>query len=87
MAKIIFDDLNETVDVQDGSPLEKTCRNAGVPFNCTDGLCGTCVITILDGMEHLSKYNVAESDFLGDIDCQRLACQCSIKNGTVKVRL
>lgn len=87
MAKIIFDDIHETSEIPDNSPIADVCRDAGVPFNCTDGLCGTCVITILEGMDHLSEFNQAETDFLGEPDCQRLACQCKIKDGCIKVRL
>lgn len=86
MAKIIFEELNETAEVSEQQPIEQACRNAGVPFNCTDGLCGTCVITVLEGMDQLSLYSQAEADFLGDLDCQRLACQCKIKNGCIKIR-
>lgn len=87
MAKIFFEDLQEAADLPDNSPIEEVCREAGVPFNCTDGLCGTCVVTILEGMPNLSEFSQAEADFLGDLDCQRLACQCKIKEGCIKVRL
>ncbi len=84
MAKIIFE--NEEVELEDGSPIAEVCEQAGVPFACTEGVCGTCVIEVTDGMENLSPFNQAEEDFLGVCDKERLACQCKIQGGCVKIK-
>lgn len=84
MAKLFFE--NELVELPDDSPLQEACEQAGVPFACTEGVCGTCVIEVTEGMENLSEFNQAESDFLGDLGQERLACQCRIKSGCVKVK-
>lgn len=86
MAKLIFEQTNEEVDLPDGSPLVETCEQAGIPFACTEGVCGTCVIEVTEGMENLSPFNEAESDFLGEMDRERLACQCKILGGCVKIK-
>lgn len=86
MAKLFFEDSSEEVDLPDGSSIMEACEQAGVPFACTEGVCGTCVIEVTEGMENLSEFNQAESDFLGDLDCERLACQCKINGGCVKVK-
>ncbi len=86
MAKLIFEDTDEEIDLPDGSPISEPCEQAGVPFACTEGVCGTCVIEVTEGMENLSEFNEAEADFLGDLDYERLACQCKIKHGTVKIK-
>lgn len=86
MAKIIFDDTKEEVEIPDGSPIIEPCENAGIPFACTEGVCGTCVIEVTQGMENLSDFNAAEADFLGELDKERLACQCTIKSGCVKIK-
>ena len=86
MAKLIFQDTQEEFELPDGSPLVEACEQAGVPFVCTEGVCGTCGIEVVDGMENLSEFNQAEADFLGDLDRERLACQCKIKGGCVKVK-
>lgn len=86
MAKLIFKDTQQEVELEDGSPLQEACEEAGVPFACTEGCCGTCVIEIEEGMDNLSPYTQAEQDFLGEQDFERLACQCKIKQGQVKVR-
>ena len=86
MAKLIFDDNREEFDLPDNSPIIEACEQAGVPFACTEGVCGTCVVEVVEGMENLSEFNQAEADFLGELDCERLACQCRIKSGFVKLK-
>ncbi len=86
MAKLIFEDNNEEIDLPDGSDIAEACEQAGVPFACTEGVCGTCVIEVSEGMDNLSEFNQAEADFLGELDCERLACQCKIKSGCVKIK-
>ena len=85
MAKVIFVDSKEEVELPDGSGLQDACENVGIPFACSEGVCGTCVIEVLEGMENLTSFTEAEEDFLGDMDTERLACQCKIKSGTVKI--
>ncbi|HAB98421.1 MAG TPA: ferredoxin [Parachlamydiales bacterium] len=86
MAKLIFEDTNEEFELPDGSGITEACEEAGVPFACTEGVCGTCVIEVTEGMSNLSEFNEAESDFLGELDKERLACQCKILGGCVKVK-
>jgi len=86
MAKLIFEDTKEEYNLPDDSSLIEPCEDAGVPFACTEGVCGTCVIEVIEGMENLSEFNQAESDFLGELNNERLACQCRIKGGCVKVK-
>ena len=87
MAKLIFEHSNEEVEVKDGAPIAEACEEAGVPFACSEGVCGTCVIEIVEGHDNLSKQTLEETDFLGDdAGDERLACQCKILEGTVKIR-
>jgi ferredoxin len=86
MAKIIFENASEEHELPDGAPIAESCEQAGVPFACTEGVCGTCVIEVSEGMDNLSEFNQAEADFLGELDRERLACQCKIKGGCVKVK-
>lgn len=86
MAKLVFDHNNEEVDLPDNSPIAEPCEEAGVPFACTEGVCGTCVIEIKEGKENLSEPTQEEEDFLGEGCCdERLACQCKIRQGIVKI--
>ncbi|NGX38263.1 MAG: hypothetical protein K1000chlam2_01435 [Chlamydiae bacterium] len=86
MAKLVFEDTEEVHELANGAPIAEICEEAGVPFACTEGICGTCVIEITEGMENLSEFNQEEEDFLGDLDNERLACQCKIKGGLVKIK-
>jgi ferredoxin len=86
MAKIIFSTTGEEAILENDSSIQECCEDAGVPFACTEGICGTCVIEVEEGMDNLSPYTQEEEDFLGEMGCERLACQCKIKNGSVKIR-
>ncbi len=86
MAKLIFDHNGDETDLNDDSPIAEACEDAGVPFACTEGVCGTCVIEVKCGKENLSPPTKEEEDFLGEgCSDERLACQCRIKQGTVRV--
>ena len=85
MAKLLFEDTGEEANLENGSSITEACEEAGVPFACTEGVCGTCVIEVKEGMENLSPFTEAEQDFLGDMETERLACQCTIQKATVKV--
>lgn len=87
MAKLIFEHNDEEVELKEGSPIAEACEEQGVPFACTEGVCGTCVIEIAEGEDQLSEPTQEEKDFLGDGCCnERLACQCRIKSGNVKIK-
>ena len=87
MAKIIFENLSsKVVEVPDNSSIREACEKEGVPMGCSEGVCGMCVLEILEGGENLYPPNQAEKDFFGDVGSERLACQLRIKQGIVKVR-
>lgn len=81
MAKFIIDKME--YDVEDGTRLDEICEKAGVPFSCNSGVCGTCQIEILEGVDNLGELNQEEQD-LGMDRSNRLGCQCVILRGTVK---
>jgi ferredoxin len=87
MAKLIFNHSGEEVELADGSRIHEACEEAGVPFACTEGVCGTCVVEVKEGMENLSDPTEEELDFLGEdgVQEERLACQCRINCGKVKL--
>ena len=86
MGKVIFTDTEEEYEVADGEPIAEVCEEAGVPFACTEGVCGTCVIEVEEGMDNLSEYTQEEDDFLGELESERLACQCKLKSNCIKIR-
>ena len=82
MAILKYEDTE--LETNDNEPIKEVAREIGVPFGCENGMCGSCIITIEEGLENLSEQNEKDED-LGLEDNQRLACQCSIKTGTVKI--
>ena len=86
MGKLIFEHSGEEHEVTDGEPIAPVCEEAGVPFACTEGVCGTCVIEVSEGMENLSPFTQEEQDFLGELGHERLACQCKMRGGCVKIK-
>jgi ferredoxin len=86
MARLIFRDDEEEIEIADGERIQQACEEAGIPFACTEGICGTCVIEVEEGMENLSTFTPEEQDFLGELNFERLACQCRIQGGCVKVK-
>lgn len=78
MAKVRFE--GEEKEVADGSAVLEALEDLGLPFGCTDGLCGTCMSSVVEGSENLSAKSEKEDDF--DLeDGKRLACQCKINGG------
>lgn len=87
MPQLIFVDQGETFDLEEGASIREACESMGVPFPCSDGICGGCTITVIDGMKNLSDYTEAEQEFLGDKKNERLACQCRILKDSVKLKI
>ena len=86
MGKLIFDETGEEIELEDGERIQEACEEAGVPFACTEGICGTCVIEVEEGMDNLSPYTQEEEDFLGEKDFERLACQCRLERDKVRIK-
>ena len=85
MAKIIFSDNGKEINVEDKDFIKDACEKLGVPFSCTEGICGTCIIDVADGQENLSELTQEEKD-MGMNRTRRLACQCKIKSGVIKIK-
>lgn len=86
MAEIILEHegKEKKIEVKDGASL-KDLKKHGVTFGCEEGICGTCLLEVSEGMENLSDKTEEEND-MGMAGKERLACQCKIKSGTVKVK-
>ena len=82
MAKLLLND--QEVELGDGTRLVDTIEELGVPIGCSNGVCGTCEVEVLDGMDNLSEMNSEEKD-LGMEGKKRLGCQLTLKCGTVKM--
>ena len=83
MAIVKTNDNN--IKVANGQPIRDACEELGVLFGCRSGLCGTCMIDIVDGEENLSE--LTEEEAAMDRDRKhRLACQAKINQGTVMIQ-
>ncbi len=86
MAKIILINTGQTEEIKDGDKVKNVCEEKfRIPFGCEDGICGTCRINIVEGNENLSPKNQKEEDMFSGEPGVRLACQCAIKKGVVKI--
>lgn len=83
MAKLICN--GEEIPMEEGEPLKPKLEEMGVPFACEEGICGTCIIEVVKGGEHLSERTEEEDDFLGDVPHERLGCQCKMGSGDVEI--
>jgi ferredoxin len=84
MATLIVED--QVLEVADGDELKDPAEQLGVPIGCGEGMCGTCQVDVVEGMENLNDLTEAEEDF-GLDDGQRLICQCVIESGVVKMTI
>lgn len=89
MPKVKFVTDNIEVNVETGAKLIDVAQDSGssLMFGCTDGVCGTCLVTIKSGGENLSEKGETESSTLEMLDAEpdkRLACQCKL-NGDVSI--
>ena len=82
MATLILND--EEIQIPDGENICDYIEEAGVPIGCSNGVCGTCEIEVIEGMDNLSELNQEETD-LGMEGNKRLGCQCILKSGTTKI--
>ena len=63
MAKLIFGHNGEEIELDEGAAIAESCEEAGVPFACTEGVCGTCVIEVKEGKENLSQTHTGRVRF------------------------
>ncbi len=83
MAKVKTDD--KEVEIKDGDSLVDVAEELGGIIACSDGSCGVCKIDILEGKENLNDVQECEKE-LGCKGNERLACQCKVKKGEVKIK-
>ncbi len=90
MARITFQPNQRTEEVEDGARLIDICDELEVSlsFGCTEGTCGVCELTVVSGMENLSRLTEEEKDYLLPEDLEngmRLGCQVKVRKGNVVI--
>jgi 2Fe-2S ferredoxin len=92
MPRIVILPANAAAEVTPGELLLDAGERAGIDmeagcFNCS---CGTCVVEVVAGMQHLEDPSAEELDVLDqwnrDPEKYRLACCVRIKDGDVVIR-
>jgi ferredoxin len=84
MPKVKNQSTGEVVEVESGVDLKHVTREHGwnVAYGCEDGMCGTCIVKIVEGVENLSPLSEKEKNTLSvmgmEEDNFRLACQCKV---------
>ena len=83
-------------NVKPGSTIQDVVEASGsaLPFGCRDGQCGTCLVSIEQGMEFLSDINDKEKKVISEVGTgldttkARLSCQMKIvkPNGVVRIK-
>ena len=84
MGRLIDNATGESKEIADGDSIKVAAEELGVIFGCEQGDCGTCQIEIIQGRENLMEMNDSEKMFSVD-DGHRLACQCKLRSGDVKI--
>lgn len=85
--------LNDEIEhhVEAGSSLQAAAHesDAGLPFGCRAGTCGTCVIRVVKGGDSLDERGFVEEDTLAVIGVDhpdaRLACQVIVGEGDLEI--
>lgn len=90
MAKVRFVPDDAVHECEDGMALIDMCEDLDVSlkFGCTEGTCGVCELTVVEGRENLSRPTEEERDYLYEEDIEggmRLGCQMKIKKGEVSI--
>lgn len=86
--KVIVNGEEHVLDVAAGENMLSAAldRNVSVDYSCLEGLCDSCAVRVLDGLENISPPTQEEFDMLGeDVHSgMRLACQVKV-NGPVTI--
>lgn len=90
-AKLTFTDVAITVNIPAGTRIIEVSEKvgSGIIYGCREGDCGTCMTRVEDGVENLSEPSALEAKVLKENLAgrnDRLACQCQVLGGDVKVR-
>ena len=90
-SKVTFEDIDVTVLVPSGTRIIEVSEKvgAGITYGCREGDCGTCMMKITDGWNHLTEPSVLEDKVLRENFAgkhNRLACQAQVLDGEISVR-
>jgi len=91
MPRITFVNDGLSIEVPPGTSLQMAAHRAqaGLPFGCRAGTCGTCALLLVKGEEGLDEPGFVEEDTLAvcghEEPGRRLGCQLIVGEGDVEV--
>ena len=90
-ANVTFERSGTTVTVPAGTRLIEISEQVGasITYGCREGECGTCIMKIVSGMEHMSPRSMLEDKVLQEnmaSSHERLACQAQVLGGDIVVK-
>ena len=80
MAKLVLN--GDEIEVEENVKIVDAIEEAGVPIGCSNGVCGTCEVEVIEGMDNLNEMT-EEEEALGMEGNKRLGCQCQLSGGSV----
>lgn len=81
----VLKNASSQVEFVDGQSVQEAAKELGVNFGCRKGVCGACVVEVLEGMDNLSAKSGNEESF--DMRAtDRMMCQCSVASGEVTIK-
>ncbi|AJK47638.1 2Fe-2S iron-sulfur cluster-binding protein [Burkholderia plantarii] len=89
MHKVTISTTGETFTLPHDAHLSDAAelQLGGLTFGCRAGMCGICVVEVLEGVTNLSRPEDKESQFLEWLghegDHKRLACQCRLRGDVI----
>jgi len=91
MPTILFTNNDISIEVAEGTSILEAALDNGVNLNSdcdSNGICGSCLVWIDDGMDSLSKVYPEEEDLLLQLDNyisdkSRLSCQAYVHGDIV----
>lgn len=89
MPTVTFQHAGKTVEADDGEWMYDVAERAeaGIPFGCKAGACGTCATPVVEGIEALGKPSAREARTLTelglDLDTYRLPCLKDVAGNAV----
>lgn len=90
-ANVTFEDINVTVSVPAGTRVIEISEKvgAGITYGCREGDCGTCIMKVTTGWQHLTEPSILEDKVLRENMAgkhNRLACQAQVLDGNISVK-
>jgi len=91
-AQLTFSDIDVTVTVPVGVRVIEISEKvgSGIVYGCREGDCGTCLMEVEKGWDHLSTPSILEDKILRENMAgkhHRLACQAQVSSdGEIKVK-